>query len=261
MTIYVIITSQIISQNWQKLSTGIVGSGLYPIFDKERQFPFNAWYPFDVLQHGTYEMVYFHQFVCVMLIGGLNMYCDVLLTAMATFVGLQCEVLCLRLGKVGTFSDEKNRPYFIKCVQHHTLILNLLETLNKLFGTIYFWQICFGTMTLCMDLFLLSLSTPNSVEFFYLILYQLAIGNLILVPCWFATEMTRKSEDISMAAYASNWFDFNSNFKKDLAFFIMRSQKPLKLYAANFFEVSVVTFVKIIRSSFSYYAALSNLNT
>ncbi|KAF7267919.1 hypothetical protein GWI33_018869 [Rhynchophorus ferrugineus] len=243
------------------VGTGIVGSGLYPLFDQTRLVPFPAWYPFNITKPLNFIFVYSHQFICVLIIGGLNMYCDIVISGMATFIGLQCQILCLRLGNISKMAHNERQKMLVKCVKHHVLILRFLGNVKHVFGTIYFWQICLCTMTLCMGLFLLSLSEPNSVEFFYLILYQVAISFLLLVPCWFATQMTEQSEQIAVAAYFCNWIDSDNEFKKDISFFILRSQDPLKLYAANFFEISVVTFVKIIRSSLSYYAALSNLNS
>ncbi|KAJ8951409.1 hypothetical protein NQ314_007680, partial [Rhamnusium bicolor] len=85
----------------------------------------------------------------------------------------------------------------------------------------------------------------SSFEFFYLVIYQLSMFSLLLVPCWFASELTRKSENIPIAAYECSWPDATQTFKKDLIYFIHRTQKPMELLAVGFFHISVETFVMV----------------
>nr|CAH7746342.1 unnamed protein product [Callosobruchus chinensis] len=44
-----------------------------------------------------------------------------------------------------------------------------------------------------------------------------------------------------------------------MIFFIARTQKPIKLYAVNFFHISLEIFVQILKTSFSYYTFLSTI--
>ncbi|XP_060520303.1 odorant receptor 4-like isoform X2 [Cylas formicarius] len=234
---------------------------LTPLFySKGDGLPLEAWYPFDLSVKMNFKLAYVHQGFCITYISFINMYSDVLVSGFAHFVGLQCDLLCLRLEaiRIGDYQEQKEK--LVNCVHHYRLILKFLKTTEKVFGKIYFGQLFASTTALCMDLFLLSLTEPKTFEFFYLVVYLLAVANLLLVPCWFSTEMTRKSENIPFAAYSCDWVDSSNSFKKELIFFIRRAQRPLKFYAVDFFEISVETFVKIIRTSLSYYAVLNNLN-
>ncbi|KAF7274415.1 hypothetical protein GWI33_012923 [Rhynchophorus ferrugineus] len=235
---------------------------LIPLFyEREQGLPIQAWYPFNESLTPNYQIVYVHQAIAIYYISSINIYVDVIVAGLCTFIGLQCDLLCQRLENVGEYGTEKEiKKDFVDCINHHYTIIEFLQTTENVFGQIYFGQIFASTIALCMDLFLLSLTEPTTFEFFYLVVYQLAISNLLFVPCWFATEMTRKSENIPNAAYSWHWIDLSISFKKELIIFIRRSQHPLKLYAANFFELSVQTFLTIFRSSLSYYAVLSNLN-
>nr|WJJ63308.1 odorant receptor 8 [Pachyrhinus yasumatsui] len=231
------------------------------IMKREGELPFPAWYPVDISTPPTFYIAFFHQSVSVAVLALAYFHVDILLCGILTFIGLECNVLCLRvqgIGKIG--SSQARHQRIIYAVVHHNNIIKVLKTTDLIFGSIYFWQLFASTMTLCMDLFLVSLADPKSFQFFYLVVYFIAITILLLVPCWFASEMTRKSENIPLAAYNCDWMAASNSFKKELMVFMVRSQRPLKLYAANIFEISVEIFVKIIRSSLSYFAVLNNLN-
>lgn len=56
---------------------------------------------------------------------------------------------------------------------------------------------------------------------------------------------TFQSKKIPYAAFEANWVDASEDFKKDLLFFMLRTQKPIKIYAVNFFELSLDTFISV----------------
>lgn len=60
-----------------------------------------------------------------------------------------------------------------------------------------------------------------------------------------------QSKKIPYAAFESNWVTASREFKKDLLFFICRTQKPIKIYAVNFFELSLNTFISVSTHTFT----------
>ncbi|XP_018575345.1 odorant receptor 4-like [Anoplophora glabripennis] len=177
-----------------------------------------------------------------------------MLAGFATFIALQCDLLCDSLRKI-----PKEKYVLNKYVEHHWKILSFAKDTETLFSQIYFGQFINSTLAYCMTLFLLTLVDRTSFEFFYLVFYQTSMFCLLLVPCWFSSEITTKSKNIPIAAYECFWTDKPNYFKKDLLFFIHMSQEPIKLYAIGFFHISVEIFVKILRLSLSYFAVLNNL--
>ncbi|CAH1978987.1 unnamed protein product [Acanthoscelides obtectus] len=72
--------------------------------------------------------------------------------------------------------------------------------------------------------------------------------------------MQNKSEKIPLAAFYSSWIDASNSVKKDLIFFLANAQKPLKFYAVDFFDVSIGSFLRVMKTAFSYYTMLYNVN-
>ncbi|XP_060520306.1 odorant receptor 4-like isoform X5 [Cylas formicarius] len=241
-------------------TTALIATPLLDSGSRYDEIVVPAYCPLNLSNPAIYTLTYIHQGVAITYISACNIYTDMISAAFLTFIGLQCDLLSARLLEIEKCVGESKRTKFIRCMHHYSMILRFLKTTEKVFGKIYFGQLFASTTALCMDLFLLSLTEPKTFEFFYLVVYLLAVANLLLVPCWFSTEMTRKSENIPFAAYSCDWVDSSNSFKKELIFFIRRAQRPLKFYAVDFFEISVETFVKIIRTSLSYYAVLNNLN-
>nr|UTN00965.1 odorant receptor [Semanotus bifasciatus] len=92
-------------------------------------------------------------------------------------------------------------------------------------------------------------------------MYLAAMFGMLLIPCWFASEMTRKSENIPIAAYECSWPDATPMFKKKLLYFMHITQTPITFSTMGIFSLSVGTFMTISKSSFSYYQVLSGINT
>ncbi|XP_057654272.1 odorant receptor Or2-like [Diorhabda carinulata] len=145
--------------------------------------------------------------------------------------------------------------------QYFLLPILIAKRCENIFSTIYFFQFFATTSGLCMTLFLLTLVQPYTFEFFFLVVYQAAVFNLLLVPSWFSSEIRRKSENIPVAAYCYPWVDATKNMKRDLAFFIQNTQKPIQMKALSFFNLSLEIFLKIVQSSFSYYTMLKKIST
>nr|CAI5821974.1 unnamed protein product [Callosobruchus analis] len=60
--------------------------------------------------------------------------------------------------------------------------------------------------------------------------------------------------------YLVSWVESTNYVRKDLICFITNTQKPLNLYAVHFFDISVNSFVQILKTAFSYYTMLYNVN-
>lgn len=73
--------------------------------------------------------------------------------------------------------------------------------------------------------------------------YIAAVLMELFLFCWFGNEVSIKSENISRALYESVWPETSKNFKRNLFFFLTRTQKPIKIYALNFFQLSLDVFV------------------
>ncbi|KAG5896320.1 hypothetical protein JTB14_030524 [Gonioctena quinquepunctata] len=98
----------------------------------------------------------------------------------------------------------------VEFVIHHRCILDFADEVTHIFTTSILGQFAVSAIIICTTLFEMSLSSK-------------------LTTC----------------AYHSDWRDCSQEFKRNLLFFMIRSQRALKLYAGGFFTLSLDTFVKV----------------
>ncbi|XP_050497835.1 odorant receptor 43a-like [Diabrotica virgifera virgifera] len=224
-----------------------------PIFyPKNGGLPFATWYPFNVSSTPIHQIVYLHQTIAVYYNTLINVSGDLLVAGLSTFIGVQCDLLCYEL-------VEGRSDSLVDYITYHQEIVKLTQKSEQILSRIYFFQFFATTTGLCMTLFLITLVEPNTVEFLFLVIYLAAIFNLLLIPTLFSSELRRKSENIPMAAYSYPWVDAPKSLKRDLIFFIHRTQTPIQFQVVGFFNLSLEVFLKIVQSSFSYYTMLKNL--
>jgi hypothetical protein len=61
-----------------------------------------------------------------------------------------------------------------------------------------------------------------------------------------------QSEQLTTSAFKTDWPDCDKEYKKDLLLFMIRSQRPLELYAGGYFPLSLQTFMAVILSYYYF---------
>ncbi|KAJ3663588.1 hypothetical protein Zmor_007835 [Zophobas morio] len=237
----------------------------YPLVDgffKEYRLPFAAWYPYNTNRSPIYELTYLYQVISITYIAIVNVDIDTLIAALNTFVGTQFDLLCDNLKTLQEKETEilLVRDKLIRCVRHHKEILSFAEKSNNFFNLIIFFQFFVSAVVLGLNLFQLTVVEPFSSEFYSFLSYENGTLVEIFMFCWFANEVTLKSEGVAYAAFESEWVNFSPDVKKEIIFFVTRCQRPLKISAMNIFYLSLETFMKILRAAYSYFAFLHQVN-
>lgn len=90
-----------------------------PLFYKkiDQNLPMSAWYPFDTSTFLMHTVVYVHQCISVFYVSYINIYVDIVFAGLATFIALQCDLLCDNLTKI------LKENSLNECVTHHRKIL------------------------------------------------------------------------------------------------------------------------------------------
>ena len=101
-----------------------------------------------------------------------------------------------------------------------------------------------------------------STEFCYVLLYVVTVVFQMFQYCWFGNEVLVKvdtyyerisvtpdfylqSGEISTSAFEMNFADAPLHVRKNLAFFITRTQKPIKIPVLNLTFLSLQSFIKV----------------
>lgn len=79
----------------------------------------------------------------------------------------------------------------------------------------------------------------NMCTYFVLMLFQLTIY------CYNGNEISMQSEQISVAAYNTDWFGAEDSIKKNLILMMVRAQRPIKITAGKFVFLSLATLMNV----------------
>ncbi|XP_063925823.1 odorant receptor Or1-like [Zophobas morio] len=225
---------------------------------QQYELPFDAWYPVQITVSPNYEILYAYQLVCIWPISMGNINLDSLIFAVMMYIRTQCDILCDDLRKLE--DNEAFNRKLISCIRHHKAILRFAQDSNNFFSVIALGQMATSTAVLALTMFQLTFVNPVSGEGLGHLLYITGITAQILLYCWFGNKVELKSSQIIYALYESKWFQQPPPVKKNFLILSIRCQRPIKLTAINLFTLSLDTFIKILRSAWSYFAVLSSVN-
>ncbi|KAJ3663421.1 hypothetical protein Zmor_007684 [Zophobas morio] len=233
----------------------------FPFLDKlvqQHKLPFLAWYPWDTKISPFYEITYVYQMASISFICLVNLNVDTLIAALNMYTGAQCDILCDDLRHIHEFADVNAR--LISCVQHHKAILKFAANSNQFFSWIVLVQFFVSAVSIGMTMFQLTVVAAFSSQFYSSIFYANAVIVEIFMYCWFGNEVEIKSSNIPYAVFESDWTEASLEVQKNVVFFILRCQKPIKISALNLFYLTLDTFVRIMRTSWSYFAVLHQVS-
>nr|XP_015833042.1 PREDICTED: odorant receptor Or1 isoform X4 [Tribolium castaneum] len=230
-----------------------------------KPLPLPAWYPYNTDITPFYEITYVCQVISMWFLATANMNMDSLIAALMIYVGAQCDILSDNLKKMKTFSKIKEEQAkfnqtLIDRIEHHKKILQFAYDCNASYNFIILAQFFTSSLAIALSMFQLTLVDPLSMESFPLLSYAFGMALQIFLYCWFGNEVEAKSSKIPYSAFESDWTGAPIEAKKNLLIFILRTQKPIKMSAINLFSLSLETFTTILRTSWSYFAVLRQVN-
>nr|UTN00946.1 odorant receptor [Semanotus bifasciatus] len=255
--------------------------GLNPFTEGGDVFlPLAGWYPFNTDRYPAFEITFAYQVIGSTINALSNISIDTLMSGLIMVVCAQLNILNDSLRNIrkyaaaemdgndvdstGDLSVELQRKMnekLVECVVHHRYILEFANEITFLFAKSILGQFVVSVVIICITLFEITLLPWGSLKFFSLILYQFCMLLEIFLLCYYGNEVILQSMETTKFAYCGDWIDCSTEFKRNLLFFMTRSQVPLRLYAGGFFALSLETFVKILKSSWSYFAVLNRVHS
>ncbi|KAJ8735945.1 hypothetical protein PYW07_007565 [Mythimna separata] len=95
-----------------------------------------------------------------------------------------------------------------------------------------------------------------SIEFASMTLFISCILTELFLYCYYGNEVTDESERVTQSLYSMEWRRAELSFRRSLVLVMERAKRPLRPAAGLVIPLSLDTFVKIIKSSYTFYAVL-----
>ncbi|NP_001116817.2 olfactory receptor-like [Bombyx mori] len=90
--------------------------------------------------------------------------------------------------------------------------------------------------------------------------YLVAVALDIFVYCYYGNQIILQADRVSTAAYQSSWHTMGAVPRRLLLNLLLANRRPVVVRAGRFLPMDLHTFVVIIKTSFSYYTLLVNVN-
>ncbi|XP_063906708.1 odorant receptor 43a-like [Zophobas morio] len=136
------------------------------------------------------------------------------------------------------------------CVDHHKQILWFIDEYEECFSWSIFCQFT-GSM----------LTVPfNSVEALTYVVAIFTVSFQIFFYCHYGTLLYEENNGLINAICMGPWYKYDIEIRKSLLIIMERSKRPLRITAGKVVDVTVGTFVSVLKTSYSLIAVFNNYN-
>lgn len=125
------------------------------LYNDDIYLPFKSWYPFDLINNTNFFWIlYFYQFFGILTHASLNVFNDVFIMFLMGTIGIQLDILGLRLKKLKINSKDGS---LLSVMQDYDKIIRLCKHFQSLMSSTIFIQIYLSSGVLCMSTYHLSM--------------------------------------------------------------------------------------------------------
>uniref|UniRef100_A0A0K8TUS2 Odorant receptor n=1 Tax=Epiphyas postvittana TaxID=65032 RepID=A0A0K8TUS2_EPIPO len=209
---------------------------------------------------------YTYQSIILIINGVAQTSADHVFGGLMAFAATQLKLLQHKLETIGrketeldVTADQKEQDDYnkaVSCVRFHLKIIRVVDELTSIFGAAAFGQFVLAAPLLCLSAFILTTSSDRT-EIMTRLLYFGCISGQLFFYCFCGNMIKTESDRVATAAYNCSWESTSVRTQKTLKLLILRGQKTMSVVAGNLFELSMVTFGALLKSSYSFFAVLN----
>ncbi|XP_041971978.1 odorant receptor 49b-like [Aricia agestis] len=145
---------------------------------------------------------------------------------------------------------------FVRCFRHYQAVTEIATSFQDIFGLAIFIQVGVGGGILCMAAYKMASLSVASAEFASMLLFIACILTELFLYCYYGNELKVESGLVASAAYSMRWVGLSARARRMLLLLLLRAGRDLSPAAAGLVPLSLETYVKIIKSSYTFFAVL-----
>ncbi|XP_063621005.1 odorant receptor 49b-like [Cydia splendana] len=240
----------IFTEPYQKNQTVENGTDIYvPLF--QFYVPFNQDVPPG----------YYYSMVLQTILGNIMSYYIVAWDSlvMSTFIFFAGQlkisrVYCTKV--IDPESEERSHENIIKCHRFHTSIIEHQKLFQKLISSVMFIYLIVISINLGSCIIQISNASGDLPAMMAAMIFVFAILVQLLILYWFSNEVTVESLSVSSGILESKWITMDAKIQKEVALLQLTTSKRLFFKAGPCNEMSLDTFVAILKTSYSFFTLL-----
>ncbi|XP_028025340.1 odorant receptor 4-like [Bombyx mandarina] len=222
----------------------------------------SSWVPFDRSRgFGYWVTALVHTLICFYG-GGVVANYDSNAVVLMTFFAGQMKLLsinCSRLFDDGNeiISNNEAMKRIKECHYHHVYLVRFSTIFNSLMSPVLFLYVIICSLMLCASAVQLTTDGTSNMQRIWISEYLMALIAQLFLYCWHSNQVLYMSAEVDDAVYSSNWWSQGHRVRRSMLLLAGQLRRTVVFSAGPFTDLTVSTFVAILKGSYSYYTLLS----
>ncbi|CAH2096547.1 unnamed protein product [Euphydryas editha] len=238
---------------------------------EKNQLPLRAWYPYDTSKTPAYHFTYAHQIIAISFGAAINICLDTLITSLISqcrcrlrLISLSLRMLCdnLDMSNKGLMTNASSKiinQRLRNCILRHQAVLAQIKLLQSCFTVPIFIQFSVSMIIICVTAYQLAFETTHLVRIVSMVTYLVVMMLQVFLYCYQGNELVNESEGVSSAAYECPWYACSVPIRRSLLMVMIRTRRAARLTAAGITELSLSTFMSLIKASYTFFTVLQQV--
>lgn len=210
-----------------------------------KSFPLNIWMPFEYERNEVYIIAFLWSVWACANSVLILIAMDTLMFVLITLVSMEFDILRIdftNLTSAAKLNIEWQAGNFI---QRHNNLIECTRKLEQIFSPSFLFNFVQSIFVICLTAFLYTKSS-DPIQLIMNGSYCTAVLNQIFLICYFGQKIVDSTEKIAHAAYICGWETVSCpKVRRAMINVIQRAQKPVKLTAMNFADISFNSFTSV----------------
>ncbi|XP_063548279.1 odorant receptor Or2-like [Cydia strobilella] len=222
----------------------------------------SSWVPFDKTKAFGYCFQTVEQIMICFYVAVINANYDANTVVLLSFFRGQLELLLAKSKKL--FSEDGNPVSYSEsmerikqCHMHHLSLIKYSKILNSLLSPVMFLYVVIFSLMICAIAILLTTEGTTTMTRMWVAEYLAALIAQLFLYCWHSNEVYFMSESVDRGIYESEWWRCGVGLRRCVVLLGGQLRKTIIFEAGPFTNLTIATFVAILKGSYSYYTLLS----
>nr|AST36267.1 putative odorant receptor OR35 [Hedya nubiferana] len=168
------------------------------------------------------------------------------------------RVYCSKM--VDPQSRAKTHQNIVHCHRFHTSLVKHQKLFETLISTVMFMYLIVISINLGACIIQISESTEDIPALMASVLFIIGCLTQLLIFYWFSNQVTEESLSVSYGIFESDWATMDAEVLKEVSLMQYTTSKRLAFRAGPCNEMSLSTFVGILKTSYSFFTLLNETN-
>nr|CUQ99401.1 Olfactory receptor 18 [Manduca sexta] len=217
---------------------------------------FSSWMPFNKNHSpGCWITILWHVLLCAYGAAIMAAY-DTCVVVIMVFFGGKLYLLRERCSNMFKNSDENASEATVKQLHGiHIQLIKYSRLFNSLLSPVMFFYMVMCSLMLCASAYQLTSATNAAQKLLMAEYLVFGVAQLFLF-CWHSNDVLIKNENVTLGPYESNWWSASLRQKKNVLILSGQLRISNKFSAGPFADLTLATFITIIKGAYSYYTLL-----